>query len=146
MTSPQRPAPETPVVADDPEAPEATEVLDVSATPGTADAPAAPDASAAPFASSSAAPARLMAGLGMLFLLGSLVLCAAITLTYAYEGDGVAGPIAAAAYWGLLIGGLTGAVALFSPVGTMTNTVRAWIVAVQYALVCAAPVLVVIDG
>ncbi|MFH8614777.1 hypothetical protein ACH4E8_06825 [Streptomyces sp. NPDC017979] len=103
--------------------------------------------SAAPPASvPSAAPARLMAGLGVLFLFGSLVLCAAISLTNAYEGDGAAGPIASAAYWGLLIGGIAGAIALISPVGTMTNAVRGWIVAVQYALVCAAPVLVVIDG
>lgn len=141
MTSPQRPAPKSPVV------PAVTDAPDATPDDVPAAAPVAPVAPVAPLPSApTAAPARLMAGVGMLFLFGSLVLCAAMSLGNAYGGDGVAGPIASAAYWGLLIGGFAGVVVLVSPVETMTNATRAWIVGIQYALACAAPVLVMIDG
>ncbi|MEU5975925.1 hypothetical protein [Streptomyces sp. NPDC047315] len=149
MTSPQHPAPKSPVV---PAVPAVTDAPDATTTDATLDdvpaaAPVAPVAPVAPLPSApTAAPARLMAGVGMLFLFGSLVLCAAMSLGNAYGGDGVAGPIASAAYWGLLIGGFAGVVVLVSPVETMTNATRAWIVGIQYALACAAPVLVMIDG
>ncbi|MFI6285878.1 hypothetical protein ACIBCM_14155 [Streptomyces sp. NPDC051018] len=89
---------------------------------------------------------RVIAGTGMLFLIGAWVLSAALALVDAHDTDGTAGPLVSAGFTVLWPAAIAGLAALFLPAGTMTARVRGWITAIQYALTVAAPVLVALDA
>ncbi|MFF0449102.1 hypothetical protein ACFYT4_22300 [Streptomyces sp. NPDC004609] len=89
---------------------------------------------------------RVIAGTGMLFLIGAWVLCAALALIDAHETDGVGGPLVEAGFTVLWPAAIAGLAALFLPAEALTDKVRGWITAIQYALTVAAPVLVALDA
>ncbi|MGA5494793.1 hypothetical protein ACPCSP_10545 [Streptomyces cinereoruber] len=94
--------------------------------------PAAPD----PTAPNTRA-LRVLALCGFLLLAGCLVLTAVLGLVDAVEGDGVGGGLLTAGLWSLALGAAAGTAALAVP--------RRTLVAAQYALAFAAPVLAALD-
>ncbi|RSS33302.1 hypothetical protein [Streptomyces sp. WAC08241] len=80
---------------------------------------------------------RVLALCGFLLLAGCLVLTAVFGLVDAVEGDGVGGGFLVAGFWALALGAVAGAAALAVP--------RSALVAAQYALAFAGPVLAALD-
>ncbi|MFC7975105.1 hypothetical protein ACFUT3_07680 [Streptomyces cinereoruber] len=80
---------------------------------------------------------RVIALCGFLLLAGCLVLTAVLGLVDAVEGDGVGGGLLTAGLWSLALGAAAGTAALAVP--------RRALVAAQYALAFAAPVLAALD-
>ncbi|MGV9690738.1 hypothetical protein ACWDUX_16680 [Streptomyces sp. NPDC003444] len=80
---------------------------------------------------------RVLALCGFPLLAACLVVTAVLGLTDAIEGDGVGGGFLTAGFWSLVLGAVAGAAALAVP--------RRALVAAQYALAFAGPVLAALD-
>ncbi len=80
---------------------------------------------------------RVLALCGFLLLVGCPVLAAVLGLVDAVEGDGVGGGFLTAGFLAPALGAVAGAAALAAP--------RRALVAAQYALALAAPVLAALD-
>ncbi|MEW1546033.1 hypothetical protein [Streptomyces tsukubensis] len=99
-----------------------------------------------PATDSSAGALRVIAGLGLLLAFGALVFSGLLALVDAHETDGRAGGLVGTGLLVLLPAGLFGLFAAALPRDGMSNTVRGWFVALQYALILLSPVLVAADG
>ncbi|WP_432060683.1 hypothetical protein [Streptomyces sp. S1] len=80
---------------------------------------------------------RVLALCGFPLLAACLVVTAVLGLTDAIEGNGVGGGFLTAGFWSLVLGAVAGAAALAVP--------RRALVAAQYALAFAGPVLAALD-
>ncbi|MEU3597350.1 hypothetical protein ABZ714_01240 [Streptomyces sp. NPDC006798] len=97
-------------------------------------------------ASSNAGALRVLAGVGLVLLIGAAVLAALLALLDAFDGDGRAGPLVAAGLSSLVPAGLLGMIAAAVPRDDMPNTVRGRLVLLQYACTILAPALVAADA
>ncbi|MFC7927908.1 hypothetical protein [Streptomyces cinereoruber] len=132
MTTPTPPAADLDPTADlpaptDPPGPTAPAPTDLPAPTDPAPDPTAPSTRAL----------RVLALCGFFLLAGCLVLTAVLGLVDAVEGDGVGGGFLTAGLWSLALGAAAGTAALAVP--------RRALVAAQYALAFAAPVLAALD-
>ncbi|GAA3071028.1 hypothetical protein GCM10017562_42760 [Streptomyces roseofulvus] len=80
---------------------------------------------------------RVLAGLGLLLVAVCTVATMAVTLTDAISDDGVGGAFVTAGFWAAGLAALAGVTALAVP--------RRTLVAAQYALAVAAPLLALMD-
>ncbi|WP_282697191.1 hypothetical protein [Streptomyces sp. CC208A] len=85
----------------------------------------------------SATALRVIAGIGLLLVAACWVATMVVTLTDAISDDGVGGGFVTAGFWAVGLAAVAGVVALAVP--------RRALVAAQYALALAGPVLALMD-
>ncbi|MCM2391832.1 hypothetical protein [Streptomyces albipurpureus] len=95
-----------------------------------------------PATPAAARPHRLVAGVGMLFLLCAWVLCAVLTLLDPHGPSRVEATMIEAAFGLLWPAGIAGLAALALPFDALSTRVRTLCLVVQYALMTIAPLLI----
>lgn len=96
--------------------------------------------------SADAGALRVLATVGLALFIGAAVLTAVLALVDAFETDGRGGPLVAAGMWSLVPAGLLGMIAAAVPRDDMSDTVRGWMVSLQYLFMILAPALVAADA